>query len=382
MTADQLKQPELFYPLRLNFCYESGLAQLDYIVDSSTIYHPEYPYRSGITKELAEYQRLFAIGIQKKLALSEESFCVDIGSNDGTLLTGFRELGMLTLGVEPTNIALIAERENRIETLQEFFGENLAKDIVRDYGQANLITMTNVFAHMSNLGDVMRGLCHLLDEKGVFISESHYLLDIVEKTQFDTIYHEHIRTYTLKSLKILCENYGLEIFDVDRASRYGGNIRIYVGRKGIHPVNKKVDQLLQVEIERGLFEPETYTKFRSRVSRLRNELMEFAYKAQRTGSSFVGNSCPGRCVPLLNYYGMSKDLMPYLAEQSTSLKLGKYLPGLHIPVVDNKILIDEQPDYVVLLAWHYAKPIAEQLRARGLKSKFITPLPEVRVIDI
>mgnify|MGYP001372293900 CR=1 FL=1 len=381
LTAEQLNQPEISYPLRLNFCYESGLAQLDYIVDGSTIYHPDYPYRSGITKELAVYQRAFALDIQKKLAIPKGSFCVDVGSNDGTLLTGFQELGMRTLGIEPTNISQIAERENGIETVQAFFGENLSRNIVSDHGHAQIVTMTNVFAHMANLGDVMRGIHHLLADDGIFISESHYLLDIIEKTQFDTVYHEHIRTYTLKSLQMLCERFDLEVFDVTRADRYGGNIRIYVTHKGKRPVSKNVGDLLKLEVDRGLFKPDTYIRFQSRVFQVRDELMELAYKARRTGARFVGNSCPGRCVPLLNYYGMTVDLMPYIAEQSTSLKLGKFLPGLHIPVVDNNTLIDEQPDYVVLLAWHYAKPIAEQLRARGLKSKFITPLPEVQIID-
>ena len=382
LTKEQLNEPETFYPLRLNFCTYSGLAQLDYVVDGSIVYFPEYPYRSGITKELEFYQRAFAAGIQQKLVLDRGALCVDIGSNDGTLLSGFQQLGMRTLGIEPTNIAKIAEVENSIETIQEFFDEHLASRIVSDYGKAKVITMTNVFAHMANLGEVMRGICRLLGENGVFVSESHYLMDIIDKTQFDSIYHEHIRTYTLKSLVFLCECFNLEVFDVERADRYGGNIRVYIARKGKREVTSKVSALLSLEIENELFQARTYVDFRSRVYKARDDLMSLAYQAQRTGAGFVGNSCPGRCVPLLNFFGMTPDLMPYLAEQPTSLKLGKYLPGRHIPVVDNKRLLEDRPDYVVLLAWHYAQPIAEQLRARGLKSKFIVPLPEVHELKI
>jgi hypothetical protein len=382
LTPEQLSQPETTYPLRLYLCPESGLAQLDYVVDGSVVYHPDYPYRSGITKELEVYQRAFAKGVVDELRVPAGSLCVDIGSNDGTLLTGFNLQGMRTLGVEPTNIAKIAREENGIETIQHFFTESLAKAIVKDYGKAKIITATNMFAHMAALGEVVRGICALLDDDGVFITESHYLLDVVEKAQFDTVYHEHIRTYSLKSLVTLFAYYGMEVVDVRRADRYGGNIRAYVARKGFRPIAPAVSALLALEVERGLFDPTTYVQFRARVAKSRDELMTLAYWAHQSGVAFVGNSCPGRCSTLLNYYGMSRDLMPYLAEQPTSLKLGLYLPGKHIPVVNNQILIDEQPDYVVLLAWHYAAPIAQQLRARGLKSKLVVPLPEMKILDV
>lgn len=382
LTKEQLQQPEVTYPLRLYVCPDSGLAQLDYAVDGNVVYHPNYPYRSGVTKELEVYQRSFAEGVVKKLGIPEKSLCIDIGSNDGTLLTGFKKMGMKVLGVEPTNIAKIAIAENNVETIQSFFTEELARTIVKDHGHAMVMTATNVFAHMNALGEVMRGICQLLDKNGVFITESHYLMDVLEKNQFDTVYHEHIRTYSLKSLVILMKQYDLEVFDVERADRYGGNIRVSVCRKGNRRVTPAVGELLQIEEDKKMFSPETFKAFRDRIYDNRDKLMEFAYKARQNGWSFVGNSCPGRCVTLLNYYGMSRDLMPYIAEQPASLKLGLYLPGKHIPVYMNQKLIDEQPDYVVLLAWHYAKPIAEQLRARGLKSKFIMPLPDFQILDI
>jgi hypothetical protein len=243
--------------------------------------------------------------------------------------------------------------------------------------------MTNVLAHMAPLGEVMRGIRALLDPKdGVFITESHYLLDVIEKNQFDTVYHEHIRTYSLRSLVALFAYYGLEVFDVRRADRYGGNIRAYAAPKGKRKISPAVQELLDLEVRRGLFEKITYTRFRSRVEEQRDRLMTLSYQAHQSGLHLVGNSCPGRCSTLLNYYGMTRDQMPYIGEQPTSLKLGMYLPGKHIPVVNNQRLIDEQPDYVVLLAWHYGEPIVKQLRARGLKSKFVTPLPEFRVLDM
>ncbi|MEC9347463.1 MAG: class I SAM-dependent methyltransferase [Pseudomonadota bacterium] len=375
LTAAQLDQPETSYPLRLFRCPACTLTQLDYVVDGSVVYAPEYPYRSGITRELRVYQEAFADGVIARVGLPEGSLCIDIGSNDGTLLTGFKRRGMQALGVEPTNIARIARAENGVETIQSFFTEALASEIVRDYGPAKVMTATNVFAHMAPLGEVMRGIVRLLDTDGVFITESHYLLDVLHGAQYDTVYHEHIRTYSLKSLVCLFEQYGLDVFEVQRADRYGGNIRAYVCRKGTRPIAPSVRDLLDLEAASGLGEADIYTRFRENAFRTRDDLMEFAYRTKREGRRLVGNSCPGRCSTLLNFCGMTPELLPYLAEQPTSLKLGMYLPGRHIPIVENSILIEEQPDFVLLLAWHYARPISEQLRERGLRSKFVMPLP-------
>lgn len=381
LTKDTLDQPEATYPLRLWHCPESGLAQLDYVVDGSRVYYPEYPYRSGISKPLEVYQRAFADRIVKILDLPRKSLCADIGSNDGTLLTGFKRNGMRVIGVEPTNIAKIAQKENKIETVQAFFTESLARDIVRDHGRAKVITMTNVFAHMAPLGEVMRGLGRLLDQDGVFITESQYLLDVLEKNQFDGIYHEHIRTYSLKSLVTLFPYYDMEVFDVSRADRYGGNIRAYIGRKGVHPVKPSVGELLALEDKVGLHTPGPWLRFRRRVYERRDRFMEFAYKTRRQGLSLVGNSCPGRGSTLLNFYGINKSLMPYICELPTSLKLDKFLPGRHIPIVKNQRLLEDKPDYVVLLAWHYADFMVKRLREEGVKSKLVIPLPKFTIID-
>jgi hypothetical protein len=380
LTQAMLREPETYFPLRLNRCLECGLAQLDYVVDGKIVFHPDYPYRSGITKELAEYQRAISTDLITRHRLKRGDLVVDIGSNDGTLLSGFRDLGMRVLGVEPTNIAKVARRAG-ISTLQSFFTEALAREILRDRGPAKLITATNVFAHMAPLGEVMRGIKALLARDGVFMTESHYLLNVVDTGQYDTIYHEHIRTYCLKPLVQLFRQYTMDVFDVRCVSRYGGNIRVSACNEGAHSVEPEVAAQLRVEEEFGLFRPEVYARFRDRAHRSRDALVEFAQRAKREGKRLVGNSCPGRCSTLLNFCGIGVDLMPYIAEQPTSLKLGLHLPGRHIPIVENTILAREQPDYVVLLAWHYAEPIAAYLRARGVKSTLVQPLPDVVVLS-
>lgn len=266
---DRLDCPEKTYPLRLNVCPDSGLAQLDYVVAGEEIYPPSYPYRSGISKPLADYQRVFADRVVDRFG---KGFVVDIGSNDGTLLTGFQRRDCKVLGVEPTDVAKIARDENNVPTSQVFFTEDFGRDLARVEGRAHIITTTNVFAHMATLGQVMRGISALLADDGVFITESHYLLDVLEKTQFDTVYHEHIRTYSLKSLTKLFPQYGMEVFDVERADRYGGNIRAYVGWKGKHPVCRSVAELLDIEERSGLFDRRRWRDFAQRVDRARDDM--------------------------------------------------------------------------------------------------------------
>jgi hypothetical protein len=381
LTRDMLDQPEPAYPLRMFRCPRCGVVQLDHVVDGSVVYSPDYPYRSGISRPLEIYQRAFADGIVSTFSLAKDSLCVDVGSNDGTLLTGFQRHGMRALGVEPTNIARIARAENHVETIQHFFTEALARDIVRDYGRAAIVTMTNVFAHMASLGQVMRGLQVLLQPNGVFVAESHYLLDILQKNQFDSFYHEHIRSYSLKSLLVLFEFYGLEVFDVERAERYAGNIRCYVARRGLYPVSASVADLLRLEEQCGLHDACAWEQFRRRVLRNREQFMEFLCRAHEIGACVVGNSCPGRASTLLNFYGVSPALMPYIGELPRSLKLDKFLPGAHIPIVDNRRIVEEQPDYLVLLAWHYREPIVDRVRKEGVKAKLVVPLPEFAQLD-
>lgn len=380
LTNAQLDEPEVFYPLRQLWCKNCTLSQLDYIVQGEVVYHQNYPYRTGVTRELVAYQQQMATDLIKDLNIPSDSLISDIGSNDGTLLSAFKAADMRVIGIEPTNIAHIAN-EDGIETLHTPFNQAIAKQIVEDKGQAKLVTATNVFAHMASLGDVLEGLEILVADDGFFVLENHYLIPVMERLQFDTIYHEHLRTYSLRSLITLFNYYNFTVVDVKEVSRYGGNIRVYVAKGKNHTPKTSVNELLAKEERIGLSDPEYYKQFRSKSIALKNQLLEFIVKCNQEDISIAGNSCPGRCSTLLNFAGIGPDMLPYLGEQATSLKLGKYLPGTHIPIVNNQRLIDEQPEYVVLLAWHYADPIIEQLRARGLRSKFIVPMPEFKIID-
>ena len=225
------------YPVNIIRCKECTLLQIDYIVDQKEVYHLDYPYLPGITKTVDYEQLDLSDYLFKELDLKKDQLVVDIGSNDGSLLKHFKSKGLKTVGVEPTNISKIAN-QNGIDTIQSFFNAEISQKIVKDFNKAKLITCTNVFAHMSTLGDVMDGIVNLLDDDGYFCFENHYIMEILEKVQYDTFYHEHLRTYSLISLNKLFEMYNLSLFDAMNVPRYGGSIRCVVSKKKINQTDR------------------------------------------------------------------------------------------------------------------------------------------------
>ena len=380
LSNEDLKIPEKKYPLRLYRSKSLGHGQLDYVVPGEEVYFPDYPYRPGITKEVQIHHANRSLETIKKHELIKNSLVVDIGSNDGTLLGYYKKNLMRVVGVEPTNTAKIAI-EDGVTTIQKFFNEDVANEIINNHGEASLITATNVFAHMATMGQVVRGIKKLLSKNGYFIFENHYILNILTDNQYDSIYHEHIRSYSLTSILYLFELYNMKVVDAEVVDRYGGTIRVTVSNELSHSVSSNVNKFLELEKKSGLFEEKIWTQFKNNVEKTKNDMIELALNAKSKGQRFVGKSCPGRCSTLINYIGLNTDLMPYIAEQPTSLKLGKFLPGKHIPILEDQILFKEQPDFVVIFAWHYAKEIAQNLRSRGLKSKFILPLPNVKILE-
>ena len=380
LLKKNLNEPEKTYPLRLYRSKSLGHAQLDYVVPGEEVYFPEYPYRPGITKEVQEHHSKRCEETILKYNIPINSLIVDIGSNDGTLLSYYKQKTMRTIGIEPTNTAKIAQ-SNGINTIQAFFDEKIAENILTNYGEAKIITATNVFAHMATMGKVIRGIKRLLAKDGFFIFENHYIVNILKDNQYDTIYHEHIRSYSLKSLIYLFNLYDMKVIDAEVVDRYGGTIRVTVEKNDKLKISKNVKNLISLEKKFGLFEENVWNKFKSNIIKTKYDLLEIALDASNKRQRFVGKSCPGRCSTLINYIGLDQDLMPYIAEQPTSLKLGKFLPGKHIPIVEDDILFKEKPDFVVIFAWHYGKEIAKNLKDKGLKSKFILPLPYVKILE-
>jgi hypothetical protein len=380
LTLGQLNLEEKTYPLSVFWCEDCCLAQIDYVVPPESLFYSEYPYRSGITPTLVKNLRGLSSAVMDKFDFQPPSLVIDIGSSDGTLLSGFKDKGFQTLGVEPTNIAQIANKAG-IDTMQSFFNEELAHEIVRKRGNASVVTASNVFAHIARLGEMIRGVEYLLTESGLFVTESHYLLDIIETVQYDSIYHEHLKFYSLKSLIRLFDYYDFTVVDVERIENYGGSIRVFAAKGKSRPISESVNSLLAEEEKSGLYNFSTYEEFSKRTVKAKHELQELSLQAFSQHKRFVGVGCPGRSSTLLNYCNMDKQLMSYIAEQSTSLKLGLHLPGKHIPIVDEAIMFQEQPEYAVMLSWHYWEPIVKKLREKGLKSKIVIPLPELKILE-
>lgn len=367
------------YPLKLLRSPTLGYAQLSYVVPGKKVYHPNYPYRPGITKEILMHYNDQVKENIKNLNLQDGNLVVDVGSNDGSLLSYYKKFKMNVVGIEPTNIANIANN-NGIFTIKKFFDYSCSNQIVKKYGKAKLITSTNVFAHMSTLHDVMLGVVNLLDKNSYFIIENHYIKDILEYNQYDSIYHEHIRNYSLKSLIYLFNQYSLRVIDAIVVDRYNGSIKVTATNNPHKRVNKRVKSLLKKEEASGIYESKIWNNFKTNIIKSKESLRKILIDLKKEKKRVVGNSCPARCSTLLNYCNVGVELINYIAEQPTSLKLNKYLPGVNLPIINNDILFKEQPDYVLILAWHLHKPIIKLLKSRGLKSKFIVPLPQPKII--
>jgi hypothetical protein len=379
LTPAQLDAAEQTWPLRLMRCEACGLVQLDHAVAPEILFHRDYPYRSGITATLRNNLRATAAAIIRRFAIPPGSLAVDLGSNDGTLLSGFRDAGMRVLGVEPTNIAQIA-RADGIDTWQEFFTETTGRRVRDDRGPVAVVTAANMFAHVAQLGSLLRGVDAMLAPDGVFVTESHYLGDIIATVQYDSVYHEHLKYYSLRTIADLLGRYGFGVVDVDRIENYGGSIRVFAMRGRDRRPSDAVAALLAEEDAGGLNTAAPLLRFSAQAQAARRKLQRAILDEADAGRVVPGIGCPGRAATLVNFSGLDRDAVPYIAEQSSSLKLGLHLPGAHIPVVDEARLLAEQPRRALMLSWHYWRPILRNLRAKGLRSEIIVPLPGLHVV--
>ena len=377
ITKEKVMENDETFPLEVFFCHGCGLVQLGEAVDPKIMFK-EYLYTSGVSTAFRNHLELFAKKLVDRFSPDEEDLVIDIASNDGTLLQFFKNSGLRVLGIEPSNIANIA-KENGIQTVNDFFNETVAKQILETNGQAKIITITNAFAHIKDLDSVMKGVKALLKEDGIFVSESQYLVDIIEKLEYDTIYHEHLRYYCLKPLIQLFEKYNMEVFDCERISSHGGSIRVYAALKERFTKSENVQKILEHEERLKLSSIETYQEFARKIHDNKTKLISLLSKIKADGHKIVGISAPARSNTILNFCNINSGNLEYIAEKSV-LKIGKFTPGSHIPVVDDKQLVGDQPDFALLLSWHLSDSIIPKIRNDGFKGKIIIPLPEPKII--
>lgn len=376
-----LPAEEPSYPLELLRCQQCGLVQIGLEVAPEILFPESYPYLSGSTRILRTNFADLRAESERLLGLSQDRLIVDIGSNDGTLLSNFHEAGYPVLGIEPSQAGDVAMSRG-ITTLKTYFNHETARRVRGERGQAQLITAANVFAHIGSIHSVVDGIVELLGPRGVFVSESHYLLDLVQTVQYDTIYHEHLRYYALGSLQYLLEAHGLEIFHVKRIPTHGGSIRVYAARQGEREVLPSVVERLADEQQRGISNGTGLKDFRDRVIQSKIELYELLAPLKRTGARIFGIGAPSRASTLINYIGLDDGILDAVMEVASSHKLNKYVPGTRIPVRDEKKLFEDQPEYALLLSWHIAEELALNLRKGGYRGRFITPLPKPVILSI
>ena len=378
-TVGERPHEQPAYPAELLRCRKCQLVQIGLIVDPAILFPPEYPYTSGTTRILRENFAELEREATPLLGLNKTDLVVDVGSNDGTLLSNFHKAGHPVCGVEPTLMANLAN-ERGIRTIMSFFGPAAAAQVVEQCGKATVVTATNVFAHIEGIHEIVDSILVMLADEGVFISESHYLMSLIETLQYDTIYHEHLRHYSVESLSYLLDMHGLEVIHAKRIPTHGGSIRVYAARKGKRPVRPTVQAMLAEERSAGALSGRL-SEFRRRVAMSKLHLHALLSGLLAKGARVYGVGAPSRASTLINYVGLDRELLDCVVEIAGSYKVGKYMPGTLVPVVDEARLFDDQPEFALLLSWHIADELIPKLRERGFKGQYIVPLPEPRVVS-
>jgi hypothetical protein len=367
------------YPAQLLYCSRCELVQLGLIVDPQILFPPDYPYTSGTTRILRENFADLYSEVCRLFQLRPDDLVVDVGSNDGTLLSNFKDGGHRVRGIEPSQVGTIASAKG-IPTWTAFFGPEIAAKVRDQDGPAAVVTATNVFAHMENIHDMLDSILHLMDDKGVFISESHYLVGLLETLQYDTIYHEHLRYYSLHSLQYLLKMHGLDVIHAKRIPTHGGSIRVYASRAGTYSPDASVAALLAAEDAMGDGAGK-FDEFKKRVVMSKLDLHRLLAGICSRGERVYGVGAPSRASTLINYVGLDDGILDCVLEVKGSLKTGKYMPGTMIPVIDESRLYDDQPEYALLLSWHIADELIPKLSEHGFRGKYIVPLPVPRIVD-
>jgi|TARA_B100001105_G_C22375834_1_gene437168 SAM-dependent methyltransferase len=368
------------YPLEVCLCNDCGISQLNFTVDPKILYQNDYPYESSITKTGRVHWDQFAESVVQRAQLSSDDLVIDIGSNVGVLLGAFQKRGCKVLGIEPSKHIAACANQNGVETINDFISLDLAKKIVSNKGQAPLINITNVFAHINNLEGLMKAVDLLLTKNGMFVIEAPHFLNLIEGLEYDTIYHEHLLYISVKPLNSLFKRFGFEVFDVKEVLIHGGSIRIFVGRNGEHNLTKFVNQVIEKEEKANLFDISRLNTFSKQVHNHKKQLRELLLGIKKTGKTIVAVSAPAKGMTLLNYCKIDSNIIDFLTEKS-SLKIGKYSPGAHIPIFSDEKLCEKKIDFALLLAWNFSDEIIENLSDfKNSGGKFIIPIPKPKIV--
>ncbi len=380
LSKDELNDDEPLYPLTVYLCMDCGLAQLGFIVPAPDLFNQNYAYESSTTKNRRENHDNLAESVCENFKLKKKSLVVDIGSNVGVLLNSFQNRGMKTVGVDASSNIVEKANQNGIETLLGFFNNKIVDNIISKYGKASVITATNLFAHVQNYFEFISALKKLLKDDGIFIFQVPHFLKLVQNIEYDTIYHEHVSYFGLKPLMRFFEMHQMEIFDILETDIDGGSIRCFVSHKNIFTSTSNIIKILNDENKEGIYELDRLKKFENDVIQQKSELIKLLKELKKDGKRIVGVGAPAKGMTLLNYCNIGKDDLEYLTEKS-NLKIGKYSPGMHIPIVSDEKLIEDKPDFALILAWNFSEEIMKNLNEyKKLGGKFLIPIPSPKIV--
>ncbi|MDA2989067.1 MAG: class I SAM-dependent methyltransferase [Actinomycetota bacterium] len=375
LTKEDLSKPEVYYPLRVLVCDQCWLVQTEDYAHAEDLFNNDYAYFSSTSSTWLEHSRRYSEMIVKRLGLNDKSFVVEVASNDGYLLRNFVAAKVPCLGVEPTASTAEVAEEQGIPVIRRFFNEDLAGEISAEYGKANLIIGNNVYAHVPDINGFTRAIASLLKPDGVVTLEFPHLLNLIEETQFDTIYHEHYSYLSLGSVRTIFGKFGLRVWDVEKIPTHGGSLRVYgCLMSSRFESSAKVQQVEQEEIESGLGRAEAYARFQKLVEEKAEAAARF-FLDELKGSRFVaGYGAPAKANTLLNYCGIKPLLLPFVSDASTS-KQGKFMPGSHIPIQTPQYLVEQSPDSIVIFPWNIAAEIRAELAPQvGHSTRFVSLL--------
>jgi len=381
VKKEQLNDPEIFYPLNVHLCKDCGLAQLGFLIPADKLFNQDYPYDSRVTKFRQQSYKKLADYVCKKYSIPKNSLVVDIGSNTGLLLECFKKNKMDVIGIEPSkNVAEIAISTG-INTKIGFLGKKIAEAIISKNQKAMVVTATNVFAHIQDYNEFAESLKKILSDEGIFIVQVPHFLQLINNLEYDTVYHEHVSYFGLKPLIQYFSKIGMEIFEVLEEPIDGGSIRCFIGKKGKREISNSVKKIQMMEEDAKIYSIERLRKFAIDVKHHKENLQTLLLKIKGENKRIVGISAPAKGIVLLSYCKIDNDILDYVTEKD-QLKIGKYTSGFHIPVKTDKFLIEDKPDYGLILAWNFSDEIIKNLgEFQKNGGKFIIPIPSPKILE-